>query len=100
MRHYLTEQEFKEFLLKERRDGQRFEIAAEDDHGDTSTITFIEKFFFSRIFLYTLPLCFDVGVIQEDIDDGWDTPIHDVWLDITSTCGWKPFITVKDNNVF
>ena len=41
--------------------------------------------------LYNLPMTLDVGVIQEDLDDGWKNNIHEVWLDITEQCGFKPY---------
>ena len=102
MKHFLTEQEFKEFILKPRTNGAEFNLACQDTLGDTECITFRAEWFICRCFLYSIPQTLDVGLIQEDIDNGWDEAIHDVWIDITSTCGWKPFFKVKDsgNNLF
>lgn len=41
--------------------------------------------------IYNQPMTLDVGVIQEDIDDGWENSIHEVWNDITEMCGFRPF---------
>lgn len=98
MRHYLNYEEFKEFVLRERVGEDEFSLFCEDNYGDTEVIRFRDYFFIYRIILYTLPNCLDIGIIQEDIDNGWDEAIRDVLYDITQTCGWKPYFLVESEN--
>lgn len=94
MRHYLTEQEFAQTLLHitQFTDGE-IDIDCETDDGKVEHIRFRATCFFFPIILYSLPFTNDIGLIQED-DEGWDQPLHEVWMDITDQCGWRPFINV------
>ena len=99
MKHYLSYEEFEEFVLREREGAARhFILDCEDVEGFRRTIVFRDDWFQCRIILYTYPQTLDVGIIQEDIDNGWDEAIRDVWYDITQTCGWKPYFLVESEN--
>lgn len=103
MRHYLTEKEFADFVLRERLGCcYEFTLLCEDNCGEVQTMRFRDDWFVWRIILYTYPNSSDIGVIQEDIDNGWDDAVHDVWVDITVTCEWRPFFEIEDrpNNLF
>ena len=100
MKHYLTFEEFEEFVLREREGAARhFVLDCEDDEGYRHTIVFRDDWFQCRIILYTLPNTLDIGIIQEDIDNGWEENIKDVWCDITQTCGWRPYF-LENKNLF
>lgn len=47
--------------------------------------------------VYSYPKTLDAGLIQEDIEDGWDGNIYRVWFDITTTCNLRPFIYKTKN---
>lgn len=98
MKHYLSYEEFEEFVLREHVGDPEFTLPCENDHGENDAIRFRDDFFIYRIILYTLPNCLDIGIIQEDIDNGWEDNIKDVWYDITQTCGWKPYFLVESEN--
>ena len=51
-----------------------------------------ENGFMYDFIVYSYPKTLDAGLIQEDIDEGWDENISRVWFDITTTCNLKPFI--------
>ena len=87
MKHYLTEQEFKDRLLR-LNDGE-IDICCESDNG-TEHIRFRATTFFYKVILYSYPFTNDIGLIQEN-EEGWDEPLHEVWYDITEQCGYKPF---------
>lgn len=92
MRHHITEEEFKSMLLN-LKEGERLCIKYVDNCGNEDALEFLSLFPFRyEIILYTYPqTSADVGMIQEDIDNGWDEAIHDVWTDITDTCGYILF---------
>lgn len=95
MKHYLTKEEFKKFLLDEHTawDG-RFTLDCEDSVGDTTVIQLREVSFFGRNFLYTHWAFQGVGIIQEAPYGGYDADIDAFWTDITEGFEWKPFINV------
>ena len=90
MKHYLTEQEFKETLLKMEIPNSEISIAGEYENGEITHIRFRCVFFFYKIYLYTYPMTNDIGMIQEDIDNGWDETIHNVFSDFED-CGIRLF---------
>lgn len=102
MRHYLTYEEFYEYVLRERVGDPEFSLMCEHENGGDDVIRFRDDWFQCRIILYTIPCTLDVGIIQEDSQDGWENTMREVWEDITEMCGWKPYIDVelKKNNLF
>lgn len=92
MKHFISEEEFKSMLLNI-EEGHKLAIKYVDNDGDLGALIFycIVPFRY-KVILYTYPQTWaDVGMIQEDIDNGWDEAIHDVWTDITDTCGYTLF---------
>lgn len=92
MKHYLTEQEFTQKLQNIPYGEINFDC--ETDDGSIEHIRFRVDYFFFRIILYSYPFTNDIGLIQEDEEDGWSQPLHEVWMDITDQCGWRPFVNV------
>ena len=86
------ETEFRLFLLT-LEDGDRIRIKYVDNAGNEDRLEFVCIVPFRyKVILYTYPKTWaDVGMIQEDIDNGWDEAIHDVWVDITQTCEYTLF---------
>ena len=96
MKHFISEEEFKSMLLNI-KEGHKLAIKYVDSDGDLGALIFycIVPFRY-KVILYTYPqTSADVGMIQEDIDNGWDEAIHDVWTDITDTCGYRLFTEDK-----
>lgn len=56
-----------------------------------------ENGFMYDFIVYSYPKTLDAGLIQEDIDEGWDANISSVWNDITEVCNLKPFIYEPKN---
>lgn len=68
-------------------------LECEADDGSVSYVHFRSVYFFQPVILYTYPYTDNIGIIQEDNEEEWSLPIHEVWMDITDQCGWRPFIT-------
>ena len=95
MKHYLTKEEFKKFLLDDHSAScGSFSLLCEDTAGDTTRIELLEISFFGRNFLYTHWAFQGVGIIQEAPYGGYDADIDVFWADITEGFEWKPFINV------
>lgn len=95
MKCYITEEQFTGTLVTLKAN-RKWRMKCECD-GEERTIIF-EKHLYEvengqkyPCILYNLPMTLDVGVIQEDMDDGWENNIHEVWLDITEQCGFRPY---------
>lgn len=95
MKCYITEEQFTGTLLTLEAN-RKWRMKCESDGGKRTII--FEKHLYEiehgdkyPCILYNLPMTLDVGVIQEDMDDGWENNIHEVWLDITEQCGFRPF---------
>ena len=98
MRHYLTSDEFKEIVLRERPFlVSEFELDCEDIDGNTTYIRFREEQFFGRIILYTSVFMEGVGILQDDAM-GWDTNIQILWEALTENYEMRPFIVVEDSD--
>ena len=91
MKHYLTEEEFSQKLLNLYGE---ISIDCDTDDATVEHVRFRAVHFFNRVILYTYPFTNDIGLIQEDEEDGWTLPLHEVWMDITDQCGWRPFVNV------
>lgn len=91
MKHYITFEEFSKMIQ-----GLYGETAlkCETADGTVEHIRFRSVYFFYRVILYTYPFTNDVGLIQEDEEEGWEKPVREVWYDITEQCGWRPFVSV------
>jgi hypothetical protein len=94
MKHYLTETEFKEILLKMEIPNSEISFGTEDEFGHNTDIYprfRMVNFLGLRVFLYNYPSTPDVGLLQEDSETGWDEPIHDVYQDFID-CGYRLFV--------
>ena len=101
-RHYLSYEEFYNKLAYHLPVGETWRLKCEDadDPDDNCNYTLVfakhkyeaENGFMYDFIVYSYPKTLDAGLIQEDIDEGWDANISSVWNDITEVCNLKPFI--------
>lgn len=103
MRHYINYDEFYDKLVNHLPVDETWRLKCEDkyfpeDENIGYTIVFAKHQYEAEngsmydFIVYSYLMTLDAGFIQEDIDNGWDENISDVWNDITEICNLKPFI--------
>ena len=98
MRHFISSEEFKEKIIKLPDDESIWRLKCVDDEGNVYTLTFSKHRFEAEdgntypFVVYSYPMTLDAGIINERIDEGWDSDIEEVWDDIVSSCGLLPFV--------
>lgn len=98
MKRYLTYDEFYNRLVKlpDNENVWRLKCESKQDDGDY-VLTFSKHRYEAEdgqtypFIVYSYPRTLDAGLIQQDIDYGWETGINDVWNDITETNELKPY---------
>lgn len=101
-KHYLSYEEFYDKLVEHLPVGESWRLKCEDGddpYGENCNYTLIfAKYQYEAgdggvydFIVYSYPMTLNAGFIQEDVDDGWDAAISNVWFDITETCNLKPF---------
>lgn len=101
-RHYISFEEFYNKLVDRLPVGKTWRLKCEDadDPDDNCVYTLVfakhkyeaENGFMYDFIVYSYPKTLNAGLIQEDIDNGWEENISDVWFDITEVCNLKPFV--------
>lgn len=99
MRHYLDYDEFYDKLVNHLPEGETWRLYCEDvDDRYVFSLVFAKHVFEAEdgnmyeFIVYSYPRTLDAGLINEDVNDGWEPGICDTWFDITETCNLKPFI--------
>lgn len=102
-RHYISFEEFYDKLVDHLPVEETWRLKCEDnDHPEDDnclyTLVFAkhkyeaENGFMYDFIVYSYPKTLDAVLIQENIDNGWEENIGNVWFDITEVCKLKPFI--------
>lgn len=103
VRHYLSYEEFYNKLVHRLPVGETWRLKCENnDHPEDDycllTLVFAKHKYEAEngimydFIVYSYPKTLDAGLIQEDVDNGWEENISNVWFDITEICNLKPFI--------
>ena len=98
MRHYIDYNEFYDKLVNQLHEGESLRISCESEYNNIYTFVFAKHLYEAEngtmypFIVYSYPNTLDAGFIQEDIDNGWDENISDVWSDIVNICELKPFV--------
>lgn len=98
MRYFISSEEFKEKIINLPDDESIWRLKCEDDEGNVCTMTFSKHRFEAEdgstypFVVYSFPMTLDAGIINERIDEGWDSDIEEAWDDIVSSCGLLPFV--------
>lgn len=105
MRHYIDYDEFYDKLVNHLPEDETWRLKCEDNENPDDdemiyTLAFAKHKYEAEdgamydFIVYSYPRTLDAGLIQEDIDEGWDPGICDVWADITESCNLKPFVEI------
>lgn len=98
MRHYIDYDEFYDKLVNQLHDGESLRISCESEYNHIYTLVFAKHLYEAEngamypFIVYSYPKTLDAGLIQEDVDNGWDENISDVWSDMVIVCELKPFV--------
>ena len=101
MKYYLSLEEFRDKIINLPDDESLWRMKCENEEGRIYTLTFSKHRFEAEdgntypFVVYSFPMTLDAGIINERIDEGWDEDIEEVWNDIVSSCGFKPFVSKR-----
>ena len=98
MRKYIDYKEFYDKLVNHLPENETWRLDCESDDDCIYRLVFTKHLYEAEngamypFIVYSYPKTLDAGLIQEDIDNGWDEAIENVWINITEICNLEPFI--------